>query len=288
MASPPQLWPNAARAAISITMDNMGEAADLHRGLWPTDQPVGDHFSVKKSLPKMLDLLAEKNITATYFIESWNCDVYPDAIKTVAEKGHEVGWHAFQHEVWSQLDADAEKDNFARSFANAEKVPVVYKGFRPPGGQINPQTLALMKERGLTYLSPAAERAAVVEDVAIVPFRWREIDAYFYLPSCSVLRTARGDPESPMPESLVQERLCAAVDEAVAKGGYASFLFHPFLTDSEERLAVMRTVVEYVREKEGRGEVWCAPCGEVAEWMLGRKGEFGGDPGWDNAQWKKK
>ena len=33
--------PHACRAAVSVTFDNLGEAADLERGLWPEGEPSG-------------------------------------------------------------------------------------------------------------------------------------------------------------------------------------------------------------------------------------------------------
>lgn len=92
-------WPNDASAAITVTFDDMGEAADINRGLWPDDQPIGSHYSVVRMLPKFLALAKRYDIHVTYFAESWNLGVYPDAIKSIAEAGHEVAWHAWQHEA---------------------------------------------------------------------------------------------------------------------------------------------------------------------------------------------
>lgn len=265
-------------------MDNMGEAADLHRGIWDTSIPIGTHYSVTKSLPRMLSLLSKYNITSTYFIESWNCKQYPQAIKSVSSAGHEIGWHAFQHEVWKSLDESTEVGNLDKSVQYADSIGVKYKGFRPPGGLVTDRTLGLMKDKSMFYLSPAAERPAVVDGVAMVPFRWREIDAYFYLPSCAPLRKARDDPEDVLDASVLEERLLKRVDEIAEEGGYSAFLFHPFLTDDEKRLAVMEKVLSHL---EGKG-IWVAPCHEVAEWILKHPEAFGTDPGWDTAEWKKK
>jgi len=71
----PTKWPNNARACISITLDNMGEAADINRGLIPESDPVGDHHSVKVELPRMLEVLDRYGVKVTYFVEGWNCDV---------------------------------------------------------------------------------------------------------------------------------------------------------------------------------------------------------------------
>lgn len=278
-------WPNGATGAISITMDNMGEAADLNRGLWPSDKPVGSHYSVTSVLPKMLELLAERSIKATYFVEAWNCGIYVDTIRDVEAHGHEIGYHAWQHEVWKNLDPTTEISNLDKSMLAITRVlGKGYKGFRPPGGLVTDQTLTLMKERGFFYLSPAASQCAIVEGVAMVPFRWEDIDAYFYLPSLAPLRKRQGDSEDCLSAEKFKHRLLKRVDEVGERGGYASFLFHPFLTTGDERIGVMEEVLDYVKKQD---RIWIAPCAEVSEWIHSHPQAFGDDPDWDNAEWKK-
>jgi peptidoglycan/xylan/chitin deacetylase (PgdA/CDA1 family) len=152
-------WPNGACAALVLTIDNMGEAADLDRNLWPESAPIGYHFSVKEVIPQFLAILAKHDISATYFVESWNLSVYPSTIREIAGAGHEIGWHAWRHEAWSKIPDEArEKANFARSFGeeglqgfineskSGEATIDSYKGFRPPGGIIHGQrTLGICK-----------------------------------------------------------------------------------------------------------------------------------------------
>lgn len=189
----PFKWPADAKTAIALTLDNMGEAADLNRGLWPEHNPVGSHYSVTEVLPKILALLKKYDIHVTYFIETWNFNHYGKFVANhVAKAGHEIAWHAWQHEAWSKLDESAERANFERSFggdglqgfcAGTGRGQVLpYRGFRPPGGQIHgDRTLALCREYGLGYISPAAENAAIVQidaggrqdSIVVLPFRWR-------------------------------------------------------------------------------------------------------------------
>lgn len=152
-------WPNGARAALVLTIDNMGEAADLDRNLWPESAPIGNHFSVVEVIPRFLAILAKHNISATYFIEAWNLGVYPSTIREIISAGHEVGWHAWRHEAWSKIEDEArERANFAQSFGKeglqgfidnsspGEAIIDSYKGFRPPGGIIHGQrTLRICK-----------------------------------------------------------------------------------------------------------------------------------------------
>ncbi|KAH8923016.1 glycoside hydrolase/deacetylase [Atractiella rhizophila] len=280
------IWPDGKRGCVTITMDNMGEAADLHRGIWPSEKPIGSHYSVAEKLPRMLDILQCHSILATYFVEGWNCEHYPDALKHVQSLGHEVAFHAYQHEVWSLLDLKTEVNNLQKSISSAGSIGIKYYGFRPPGGLITDHTLRLMREQGMTYLSPAADRPAVMEGIAILPFQWDNIDAYFYMESTKPLRVGRGDSEEPLSPAVLRERLFKRVDEIERDGGYLALLFHPFLQLDQERIQVMEDVVEYVSKK--RDNIWVAQCKEVANWVLNHANEFGNDPGFDRAEWKKK
>jgi hypothetical protein len=49
-------------ATVSVTFDNLGEAAELERGTWPEGRPLGEHFSVREALPRVVELLARSGI----------------------------------------------------------------------------------------------------------------------------------------------------------------------------------------------------------------------------------
>jgi len=49
--------------------------------------------------PKLLDLLSKENIMATFFFVGEAAKKYPNIVKEVAEKGHEIGCHSLFHET---------------------------------------------------------------------------------------------------------------------------------------------------------------------------------------------
>ena len=87
-------------ATVSVTFDNLGEAAELERGTWPEDQPLGEHFSVRECLPELLGMLAREDLRATFFLEGLNGELYPDAVAGLRAAGHEVACHGWRHEPW--------------------------------------------------------------------------------------------------------------------------------------------------------------------------------------------
>ncbi|KAK3671699.1 hypothetical protein LTR78_008432 [Recurvomyces mirabilis] len=300
-------WPNGARAAVAFTIDNMGEAADINRNLWPRDQEIGSHYSVKEILPQFLALIQEKKIPATYFVESWNLSVYPTEIRELAEAGVEVAWHAWQHEAWNGLDEVEERRNFERSFGKEEGIEgfcaregrgkgVVkgYRGFRPPGGVVHgDRTLKLCRDYGLQYISSAGEEAALVEveggkdSIVVLPFKWRTVDAYYYMDAFLGLRKMKGEADvgvqSPvtLAKSYIQE-----VEAAIEKGGYVSTLFHPFLTNEPDRLKAMEMVMDFMIRKRDAGEIWLARCCDIAEYIRAHPDVVGDDPKWDYSSWR--
>jgi len=261
------LWPGGAKAAISITMDNLGEAQEVFNGTWPEDQPFGTHTSVRSELPRMLDLLDRHSVKATYFAESWSLDVYPEVIKDLQARGHEVACHGYQHEPWG-ADLPAKEANylFIRCNETAKDNGIEYAGFRPPGGSVNAETAKLLKSFGYRYISPLGEFGVNDNGVVTLPFEWRAVDAFYYMEKdkFSEIRKAHGETEEALTPDDFKAFLMRKIDEVVDKGGYMSILFHPFLTTTDERLAVMEEVVSRVRADP---EIYCSPCRDVARWV---------------------
>jgi len=143
-------------AAYAITFDNLGEVTALERGEFPAGEPLGRHFSVTRALPRILDLLDEMRLRATFFVEGLNTELYPDTLLQIAAAGHEVAYHGWSHEDWSALDHDEEAELLSRGVRALDDLGLRPLGFRPPGGGLTASTLRLLRELGFTYCSPAA------------------------------------------------------------------------------------------------------------------------------------
>ncbi|MGJ8682013.1 XrtA system polysaccharide deacetylase [Paraglaciecola sp.] len=52
---------------------------------------------VDRNTKHLLDLFEQNSATATFFVLGWVADKYPELIKEIADRGHEVASHGFSH-----------------------------------------------------------------------------------------------------------------------------------------------------------------------------------------------
>lgn len=254
-----QGWgPDRRRAAASITFDNLGEAADLEKGRWPADRPIGQHPTVYRQLPELLALLNTARLRATFFVEASNVGIYPDALRAIA-RHHEIGCHAYRHETWAALPEDRQRSVIERSMGLYRDLGLDVRGFRPPGGGLTTGSLGILRSVGIEYVSPAGYEVGLTDEVAILPFRWDTIDGTYYVPA---LRRPPATVALSPDEMLNAYR--QVVQETVEAGGYVSFIFHLMWLDTPERLAAVGQLIEQLRNDE---RVWLAPCREVSDFL---------------------
>ena len=100
---------------------------------------------------QILDFLDQYQIKATFFMIGVNVRQYPDTVREVVSRGHEVGNHTNTHSHAARLDSrileqqilDCERELFMQSGINVRL-------FRPPEGALNDEMRAVIKQLGYT------------------------------------------------------------------------------------------------------------------------------------------
>jgi peptidoglycan/xylan/chitin deacetylase (PgdA/CDA1 family) len=227
-----------APRTVVLTFDNLGEAADLERGA-----PLrGDHPSVTSVLPRLLAALDELDLRVTFFVEGINTELYPDAVREIARRGHEIGCHGWQHERWDRLGPDDEGGLLARCRDAFGGLGIELRGFRPPGGKLSVAGWRPLAAYGLDWCSPEGTRAEASADMVVLPFRWELVDATYLLGHFDALRRELGLPSYPLAPEDFERRLWAELD-AWPEDEPAVIILHPFIALDDAAWAMHRRVL---------------------------------------------
>jgi peptidoglycan/xylan/chitin deacetylase (PgdA/CDA1 family) len=91
-----------------------------------------------QNTPRLLNILKERNIKATFFVVGQLAKEHPNIIRRILAEGHEIGNHTMTHPTITRLSAD----KLQREIGGTHKALVDIAGyhtrlFRPPGGATN-------------------------------------------------------------------------------------------------------------------------------------------------------
>ena len=104
--------------------------------------------------PKVLDLLKQKGITATFFCIAQKAELYPELVKRIIAEGHGLASHDLTHPWWANFRRYKQLKHDISSSVNV--LEQISGGsislYRPPVGLSNPHTHRVCRELGLTIV----------------------------------------------------------------------------------------------------------------------------------------
>ena len=141
-----------ANSTISIDWEDFGQQyGKYHFG--KVTEPV--HGSIERQTRIMLELLAETNTKATFFILGHLAAFRKNLVKDIAAAGHEMALHGQNHEAMFTLNHQQAKEDITASYKIVTDITgqAVY-GYRAPYFSIKKENLWLLEilaDTGLTY-----------------------------------------------------------------------------------------------------------------------------------------
>jgi peptidoglycan/xylan/chitin deacetylase (PgdA/CDA1 family) len=97
----------------------------------------------------LLDLLATKQIKATFFVLGEHVRHFPELIRRMVAEGHEVENHSWDHPDMRKLDDAARRQEIESTVALLKTLGVTPHFFRPPYGSYDPALVELAHQDGL-------------------------------------------------------------------------------------------------------------------------------------------
>ena len=106
-----------------------------------------------EDIDSILDTLDKYNCKATFFVVGDWVEKYPDALKKISERGHEIGNHSYNHADYTKMSAEAIIADLDKCDAVIEQVTGKKPHLmRAPSGGYNDTVIKAVDKTGRTYI----------------------------------------------------------------------------------------------------------------------------------------
>ncbi|WP_041819056.1 polysaccharide deacetylase family protein [Streptomyces davaonensis] len=104
--------------------------------------------------PRLLDILKEEQVPATFFLlGKRHIEKYPELVKRMADEGHEIASHTWDHKILTDLDREEIREELERPNKEIERLtgrrPTL---MRPPQGRTDDTVHEICRELGLSEI----------------------------------------------------------------------------------------------------------------------------------------
>lgn len=138
-------------ASLSLDLDNLWSYMKTHAD--PGWETFPSYLDIV--VPRVLNFLKERNLVITFFIVGQDAVLEKNraALKSLADAGHEIGHHSFNHEPWLHLyteeQIEAEITHAEEAIENVTGQKPI--GFRGPGFSVSQAVIDVLLRRGYQY-----------------------------------------------------------------------------------------------------------------------------------------
>lgn len=266
-------WPQNKSMALCLSFDIDAET------LWLTRNDINSRhlvhmsrglYATKQALPRILCMLEEEGLKATFFTTAYTAEIHPEIIQYLAKQGHEIGYHGYMHEVM---------DTYEQESALMDKVDYIFRrltgrrpvGVRMPDGILHDFHKQLWLDRGIIYSSnwrnndgpflldidgqeiPIVElpKDGVVDDTSYDMYTLQHPEHYYLRSGREMVQIWRDE-----------------IDALAEEGRMLNFVMHPQFIGRPGYLRALRSFVRHAKKINA----WIATDEAVAKHVLAQKG----------------
>ncbi len=213
--------------------------------VFDTEQLGGVRFG----LPRILPLLDEYGVKATFFATGFVQHIYPDLLPALVERGHEIGIHGAYHEPLAGLA-------YREQYAHLEDHLAEFRKFFPVTGanfifRADADTLRALAALGIQYCVTFAQhvyRPFAYLRPSTQPLRLRTREGSLWLVPIPV--ETYNTPWFAT-RLIVDSALMRARSTAKESAGHITILMHPFRDGNRRHLPDLEALLRYLIEIRG-------------------------------------
>lgn len=142
------------RNALTVDVEDYFHVAAFARQI---DPATWDRFPrrVERNTHRLLELFAERDVLATFFVLGWVAERCPGLVRAIADRGHEVACHGHSHQlVYGQTPAIFREETARAKACLEDQAQCPVLGYRAASYSITKRSLwalDILAELGFTY-----------------------------------------------------------------------------------------------------------------------------------------
>lgn len=121
----------------------------------PPSTWADQELRVERGTHLCLDLLDRHGVKATFFVLGWTAERFPDLVREIAQRGHEVGCHSYGHPEVFHLTVTEFREDVERALAALARAGIERPaGYRAPSFSVTPPVhhyLSVLQDLGFRY-----------------------------------------------------------------------------------------------------------------------------------------
>jgi peptidoglycan-N-acetylglucosamine deacetylase len=215
-------------ASVTVDVDGVAGLSGRSAGL----STRSEFEFVWRGLERVVQVLDRHGARATFYVPGQTLSERPQVFEELLAAGHEIGHHGHAHLLTSSLDAAGERLELERGLAALAEIGVTPAGYRSPGWELTPATLALLPELGFVWDSSlmADERPYRMGSLVELPVHWRLDDVPYWL--------AFRDPREVL--------AIWTAEHDHADGGHITYTIHPEHTGRGHRISLLEGLLDHI------------------------------------------
>ncbi|MFJ2650794.1 polysaccharide deacetylase [Streptomyces sp. NPDC087420] len=255
-------WPDGARVAVAVSFDADNETAAFCQNATAPGPVSQGHYGSRVGLPRILGLLADFDVRASFFVPAVAALLDPRGIDAIRAAGHEVGLHGWIHERCGDLTEDEEYELAERSMKELRRLTgSAPTGMRTPWWDCTAHTLPIACRLGLMY-----DSSLMADDEPYELLRHGGPTGMIEIPVSWIRDDAPYFPDDPAARQMMAPRQVLEIwkdefDGALESGGLFQLTLHPHVIGHRSRLLVLRKLLAHITTHSG---VWFATHEDIA------------------------
>lgn len=139
---------------LTIDLEDWFQVSNLECRIAREDWPYCE-MRLWENTERLLELLRDARARATFFVLGWNAEKCPGLVREIADAGHEIATHGYEHKLVYAMEPEEFRQDLRRSICAIEDASGArVQGHRAASFSITEDclwALEVLAEEGLTY-----------------------------------------------------------------------------------------------------------------------------------------